>query len=335
MNRFIGIASAILLVGVLAACTATDPRLEDEPLSPGPVQTSVNGNPVAPATAPSALGERVVILSGANVTLPADQSVELLLIYNSTARVEGHASTVMVVNGAANFVGARANDVIAIQSQVALDDASRVSGDIRGIDSSVSGATAATVSGRVRDFGPDMLFGWRGLGTALLLAYIAFAVSALIAGVILAGLAGRQLRAASALIVNEPLMVVGAGIVGLIALMTAGIIAIVTIVGIPFGIGLLALVMPGLFVIGYIVVGVGIGDWILGRTSPVVRERPYLAAVVGLTIVGLVSFLPPVSGLISFIGFGSVMLLSWRVLRGIPGTVPAATGIGRIAESAS
>ena len=335
MNRFIGIASAILLVGVLAACTATDPRLEDEPLSPGPVQTSVNGNPVAPATAPSARGERVVILSGANVTLPADQSVELLLIYNSTARVEGHASTVMVVNGAANFVGARANDVIAIQSQVALDDASRVSGDIRGIDSSVSGATAATVSGRVRDFGPDMLFGWRGLGTALLLAYIAFAVSALIAGVILAGLAGRQLRAASALIVNEPLMVVGAGIVGLIALLTAGIIAIVTIVGIPFGIGLLALVMPGLFVIGYIVVGVGIGDWILGRTSPVVRERPYLAAVVGLTVVGLVSFLPPVSGLISFVGFGSVMLLSWRVLRGIPGTVPAATGIGRIAESAS
>ena len=173
MNRFIGIASAILLVGVLAACTATDPRLEDEPLTPGPVQTSIDGTP-------SARGERVVILSGANVTLPADQSVELLLIYNSTARVEGHASTVMVVNGVANFVGARAKDVIAIQSQVALDDASLVAGDIRGIDSSVSGATAANVSGRVRDFGPDMLFGWPGLGTALLLAYIAFAVSALI-----------------------------------------------------------------------------------------------------------------------------------------------------------
>ena len=129
-------------------------------------------------------------------------------------------------------------------------------------------------------------------------------------------------------------MVVGAGIVGLIALLTAGIIAIVTIVGIPFGIGLLALVMPGLFVIGYIVVGIGVGDWILGRSSPVVRERPYLAAVVGLTVVGLVSFLPPVSGLISFVGFGSIMLLSWRVLRGVPGTVPSAGGIARVAGSA-
>ena len=36
MNRFIGIASAILLVGVLAACTATDPRLEDEPADARP-----------------------------------------------------------------------------------------------------------------------------------------------------------------------------------------------------------------------------------------------------------------------------------------------------------
>ena len=53
MNRLIGIASAILLVGVLAACTATDPRLEDEPLTPGPVQTSIDGTP-------STRGERVV-----------------------------------------------------------------------------------------------------------------------------------------------------------------------------------------------------------------------------------------------------------------------------------
>ena len=139
------------------------------------------------------------------------------------------------------------------------------------------------------------------------------------------------MRAASAFITHEPLMVV-ASIIGLIALLTAGIIATVTVVGIPFGIGLLALVMPGLFVIGYIVVGIGVGDWILGRSSPVVRERPYLAAVVGLTVVGLVSFLPPVSGLISFVGFGSIMLLSWRVLGGVPGTVPSAGGIARVAE---
>ena len=85
------------------------------------------------------------------------------------------------------------------------------------IDSSVSGATAATVSGRIRDFGPDMLFDWRGLGTVLLLAYIAFAVSALVAGVIFAGLAGRTVPRRERTDHPEPLMVVGAGFVGLVA----------------------------------------------------------------------------------------------------------------------
>ena len=74
---------------------------------------------------------------------------------------------------------------------------------------------------------------------------------------------------------------------------------------------------------------------ILGQSSPVVRERPYLAAVIGLTVVGLVSFLPTVGGLISFVGFGAVMLLSWRVLRGTPAAVPAASGAAPVAQAAS
>src|SRR4051812_45390248 len=66
----------------------------------------------------------------ANVTLPADQTVELFVVYDGTARIEGRASTIMVVNGEANLVGARADRVIAIQSEVTLDRASLISGDI-------------------------------------------------------------------------------------------------------------------------------------------------------------------------------------------------------------
>ena len=70
----------------------------------------------------------------------------------------------MVVNGTANLVGARADDVVAIQSQVTIDRDSLVAGDIRTVDSDVAGATATTVTGAVRDFGPDMFLGWRNLG---------------------------------------------------------------------------------------------------------------------------------------------------------------------------
>ena len=128
--------------------------------------------PVTLAADPSTHGERVVITSGADITLPADQTVELFIVYNGTARIEGHASTIVVVNGFANLVGARADRVIAIQSQVVLDHASLISGDIHAIDSRIAGATAVTVTGAVRDLGPEMFLGWRDLGTALLLIYV-------------------------------------------------------------------------------------------------------------------------------------------------------------------
>ena len=152
---------------ILAACTATDPRLDDEP----EIQAlAADGS--APARA-----ERVLIVSGSDITLPADESVDLYIVYNGTARIEGHASSVVVVNGTANFVGGRADNVVAIQGQVTLDPASVVAGDIRALESGVTGATATTVTGAVRGFGPDMFLSWRNLG-ALALIYVAFAVSA-------------------------------------------------------------------------------------------------------------------------------------------------------------
>src|SRR5690242_9207411 len=151
--RRLGLLTALVaLVAILAACTGTDPRLEDE---------------FAPSTPAATRTEAVVIASGADITLPADQSVGLFMVYNGTARIEGHASSIVVVNGRADLVGARSNGVIAIQSDVAVDDSSIVSGDIRTIESDVTGATATTVTGGVRDLGLDMLVAWRNWMPAL------------------------------------------------------------------------------------------------------------------------------------------------------------------------
>ena len=217
MNRLTRIASALfiaLIFVVLAACTATDPRLEDESTIPAALAELAG-----PARA-----EPFVIVSGADVTLAADESVDLFFVYNGTARIEGHASSVVVVNGTANLVGGSAGNVIAIQSQVSVDPSSVVAGDIRTIESSVTGVSATTVTGAVRDIGLDMFVSWRNLG-ALALIYIAFAVSAVMAGLVLAGLAGRQVRAAGALIVKEPVMVIAAGVLGLAVLLMVGILA--------------------------------------------------------------------------------------------------------------
>jgi hypothetical protein len=312
MNRLLGIAGAMLLAWLIVV-------------------------PGAAAAEPWNWGrtEPLIIASGTDITLPADQHVDVFVVFNGHARVEGEARTIFVVNGTADLVGAHAGGIVAIQSRVTIDAASIVSGDIRTSGATVEGATDATVTGRIRDLAPDMAVGWLAIGSALFFVYLAFALSALAAGMLVAGLAARQVREAVALIAAEPLQVVGAAFIGLIGLITIGIVAVVTIVGIPFGLGVLALVIPALFLAGYIVAGIGIGEVVVGRMTPSgTRERPYLATFVGLAILGVVSIVPPIGGLVSFVGFGAVVLLLWRVARRSSAVVTANRATGEVTHAA-
>jgi hypothetical protein len=314
MNRLIAIASAMLVAMFIAV-------------------------PVAAAAEPWSWGgrtEQLIIASGTDITLTADQSVDVLVIVGGHARIEGDARAIFVLGGSADLVGSHANGIVAIRGRVTIDGASLVTGDIRSLDSTITGATAGTLTGRIRDIGPDAAFGWIGFGSVLLFfVYLAFVVSVLVAGVLVAGLAGRQVRAASALISDEPLPVVGAAFVGLIGLILVSVGAMITVVGIPFGIALLVLVVPVLFVAGYIVAGIWLGEQILARMTPgVVRERPYLAAAIGLSIVGVVSVLPAVGGLVSFVGLGAVVLLMWRVARRDPAAAGSDAMSGQVVPAA-
>jgi len=291
MNRLLGIATAMLL-GLFVLV------------------------PVAAAAEPWGRAEPLVITSGTDITLSANQQVNLVVVFGGHARIEGHARTIAVFGGSVDLVGARSEGIVTYQGTVTLDGASIVSGDIRSMDSSITGATGATVTGHIRDIGADMALGWLWIGPALLVIYAAFAISAVVAGVVAAGLAGRQIRSATRFIRVEPLPVIAAAFAGLFGIIAVSIIAIVTVVGIPFGIGLLALALPFLYLAGYIVAGIWVGELVLaGSGSAAIGDRPYLAAVVGLAIVGVLSVLPPVGGLLAFLGSGAIILAMWRVAR--------------------
>jgi hypothetical protein len=280
--------------------------------------------PVAAAASPTHR-DNFVVTSGGDVTLAPGEQTDLLVVIDGTATIQGEAKAVVVVNGTANFVGSHTGAVYAVQSTVSLDPTSVVAGDIRQVNSTVTGATATSVTGSIRDFAPDIAGASIFVGPALFLLYIGFAISGIAAGLALAGLAGRQVRQAEALISGEPIMAVVAAFAGLIGIIVAGTIALVTIVGIPLGLGILVLVLPMLFLVGYLVAGIWVGDLILSRMSPnVPRERPYLAAVIGLLALGVLSIIPLVGGIISFVGFGAVVLLMWRVIRRERGAVSTA-----------
>ncbi len=301
MQRIFGIASAVLLAMLILV-------------------------PVASAAEPWRDVEHLIISTGGDVTVPAGQHVDLLVIVDGTGTIAGDADGVVVVNGTAAFTSGQAASVVAVNSTVSLDAGSSVSGDVRTYQSTVDQATGASVGGRVIDGARDI--DWTGVAAATtafaILAFIGLVLIGFAAGLTAAAIASAQVRGAGSLISREPGMTLVAAFAGLFGIILVSVLAMITVIGIPLGLAILLIVLPAVAFAGWLVMAIWIGERILERLTPqVTRERPYLAAVVGVLVLDVVSIVPFVGAIVAFFGFGAVVLYVWRTFRGTP--APAET----------
>jgi hypothetical protein len=285
--------------------------------------------PAVIAADPSAGRDQVLIAVNGDVTLPAGETADVIVVVEGTAHIAGTVRTVVVVEGTAVFDSARVDAVWAIRSDVALQPGTVVTGDVMTLDANVQRLGDAQVTGAVTEITPAIV----ALGTVLapvaILFWFGFGLATLAAGLLLAGLAGRQVRQTEQVISREPVPVLLAGIAGLLVVPALAVLLMISVLGAPLGLGILFAAWPLVAYLGYLVAGTWIGDWVLGRMQPGrVRERPFLASVVGLVLLQLVGLIPVVglaSAIASLFGFGGVLLVGWRTLRG-PG-LPMATSV--------
>jgi hypothetical protein len=301
MNRILGIVSAMLLAMLILV-------------------------PLAAAAEPFSDVQHLILSNGGDITVPAGQHVDLLVVVDGTGTIAGDADGVVVVNGTAAFTGGQAGSVIAVNSSVSLDAGSSVSGDIRTFESTLDQATGATVGGRVIDGATDI--DWTGVAAATtaiaFLAFLGLVIIGFAAALAAAGVASAQVRGAGSLISHEPGMTLVAAFAGMFGIILVSFLAMVTIIGIPLGLAILIVVLPAVAFAGWLVVAIWIGERILERLTPqVTRERPYLAAVVGVLVLVVLSIVPFVGGIVAFFGFGAVVLYLWRTVRGHAATADA------------
>jgi hypothetical protein len=159
----------------------------------------------------------------------------------------------------------------------------------------------------------------------LALLWLGFGLANIVAGLLVAGLAGRQLRAMEALISHEPVLAGLAGLVGVILIPVAAILLFPTVVLAPLGFGILVVALPLATFGGYLVAATWVGDWLLRVLgSRQEHERPYLAVVLGVVALGVLG-LVPVLGLVvaiaTLFGFGALIVSGIRTISG--GTRPA------------
>ena len=301
MWRAMLLAVTILLVGalpVIAQTTDESPGLFD----PGTVFTADD--------------DRVLVGIKNDVFLAAGDEADAVLVVQGSALIEGAVKGLVMIDADVTIegTGASVDTIFAVGGSLTIGPGA-TAGDIAYVETTITGA--ANVTGEVSDIEQDVAGALALIAAALIIVlffvWIGMGLAMLFSALLTVAFGTSQLRRAAINIGNDVLKTL---VVGLLALIipwfVIGLLAI-TIVGLPLAVGL-AMLWSIVAFLGYIVVGLWIGERILRRSRT--AARPYGAVFLGVLVLMLLSWIPLITPLAIWFGVGSVTLAAWRVLRG-------------------
>jgi hypothetical protein len=262
---------------------------------------------------------RVLMAFNGDIAVPAGEQADVVFVVTGDADIAGTVNTLTVIDGTATVHGATVDNIVVISGTLALEEGTRVLGNVRSIESTVTQAADVTIAGDVKGIDAELIALGAFLGPAMLMFAIGLFLASLAAGLLLAAVGSRQVRASERLIAEQPLQVFGVGLLGAIGIPILAIVAIVTIVGAPLGLGILLGLLPLLAFVGFLVAAIYVGEELLGTRKEPAAARPYRGALLGIVVLQALGIVPVVGGLVtgiaSLFGFGAILLLAWRILR--------------------
>lgn len=280
---------------------------------------------VVEAEAPPVEPEEGLLLRiDGDLDIPRGQHVDAIVVIGGTARVAGSAGSVVVVDGTAELTGARVDEMVVVDGRAVLRGGSTVARDVTLIGSSLERDESSAILGTVQTEAP-----WKALGfwiTGVLLP-LGLVIALVLAGLAIAALVPHGVRRAEAALTRDVGKTLLAALILWIALPIAIALSFAAVFTIPAGIGVLVFVLPAIAFFGYIIVGIRIGDAVLGgarRRNE--AQHPYLAALIGIPLLALIGVVPVIGGLVTvlaaIVGGGAILLAAWRSVRRTPTAVP-------------
>jgi Polymer-forming cytoskeletal len=252
--------------------------------------------------------EEFVVLSG-RADVPEGEQVGDLVVFHGSSTVDGTVNGSLTAFDAPVTISGRVNgDVVVFNGRVELREGAEVTGNVVSQSEPVV-AQGATIGGETQRIQGN--FDWDEFGWASRLTWwLAVSVSTLVIGVVLLWLVGRGapkiVQAGKAGIGPS----IGWGLLAFFGLPILGILALVTIVGIPLGLAMLA-ALGLIYALGYTATG-----WILGRL--ILREPTawILAFLIGWAILRVLALIPILGGLVGWaaaaFGLGALIVATWR-----------------------
>jgi hypothetical protein len=266
----------------------------------------------APAAAqPDVIAEEPgdqIVLSG-DVEVRRGEEVGEVVVLHGTATVAGLArGDVVVVDGRIFVTGQVSGSVVSVNGPVTLGPSAHVGGDVLA-HGRVRAEAGAQVDGDVRE---GTTFAIRAPIEALgrFASWLAIWISVLGLGLLLLLFAPRGADAVAVVALARPWASLGWGALTFVALPLGGAIAIVTLVGLPLGLGLLL----ALFLLYSI--GVAWSAFALGRRLWPEPHGRVTAFGIGWAIMAAVAAIPFVGGLVwvagAVFGLGAALLATWK-----------------------
>jgi hypothetical protein len=241
-------------------------------------------------------------------------------VFDGDAVVDGTIEdSVVVFNGSTTVSGSVAENVVSFNGLVTIRSGAEVGGDLVSRQTPVV-EEGATVRGETRANPGELFrqplpfFGW-------IAAWLAVSVSVLVLGLLILWLAPRGADAVADVWRTATGPSVGWGLILLIGLPLLAVVLLITLVGIPFGVGLL-LALLLIYSVGYTLGALIVGGWIV--KPPRSRMAAFL---VGFVILRLLALIPFVAGLVgaaaAVIGLGALAVAVWRARRPAMVAAPA------------
>ncbi len=268
---------------------------------------------------------------GGDVVVPAGESIGSVVVIDGNLQIDGTVRNfAMVIHGDMTVNGRVNHDLSVISGDITLNDGAVVN-NVVSVRGDLNRASGATVNGHVREHDqfnflrlPFLLFS--------ILLWLGFAIAVVIGGLVFAAIGGRQLSAAARAMTDEFVNSIIGAVFFWIGLPILGVLAIVTLIGIPAGISVFMFLLPAFGLLGYIVAGTRLGSWVLGQARPdgdALSDHPYSSTTLGLVILTIGTLVPFIGVVVAVLaglwGAGALAFLAYRAARG--GGVPAGAEI--------
>lgn len=259
--------------------------------------------------------------------LPGGEGVNNVIVAGGNAYIDGTVHTnLIVLNGDAVVTGTVGGELTVVRGTLTLMGSADVN-KVTLVRSELVRANAATVRGDINRSTDLATRGWWVFFGLVVVVGMTLAVLA--SGVIFAAVGGRQLTTLAESMGTHPGQTILAGFITAIGLPIVGVVLLITLVGIPLGLGVLFMLLPALAFLGYIVAGAWLGLLILnrGKTAP---AHPFGEVLLGLFLLQIAFAIPGLGfvafPLLSLWGTGAIAYRAWTGLRrtaATPATPPA------------